>query len=458
MKIRVKLAIWFSLIVGAIVLFISATIYFSYSVYKANQFEERIFQKADNTARLLLQVEEVDNNLLRIIDRNSIHKLFNEKVIVFDEENQVVYSSLDEEEIDYSDSIIAHIRKVGKFTSLKDNYQVVGIRFTDESHDYVVLASALDKYGQIKLLNLKKILIIVSLISLVLAAFASYFYTHQALRPIDKINKQIIAISGNNLNSRVTVSGSGDEISELAQNFNNMLDRLSEAFSSQKQFIQHASHELRTPLSTILSQIELALKTNRSVEYHQALLKSLLEDTNKMADLANILLTQLALENTKLSENWKPVRADELVLEAQEQLITAYPQVEVHLDYLQIPDDDAEFFVNGNPILLRSLFFNLMENAFKYGNNSPIVVLLKIDAGKFIVQISDSGNGISQFDVPHIFKPFYRSETIRSQKGFGLGLTLCKRIADLHNAEIFYEPNKPIGSTFTIVMNQYRLR
>ena len=160
MNIRAKLTLQFSVIVGTILVLFSLVVYLLSAEYRQEEFFTRLESRAITTARLLVKVKEVDLNTLRIIDQNSIHALFQEKVLIFDQNDSLLYSSLDDLTIKYSHELLEKIRREKRVAYSEDQLETIGLVFPDQGDDeneVVVISSAFDRYGRSKLNNLRNI-------------------------------------------------------------------------------------------------------------------------------------------------------------------------------------------------------------------------------------------------------------------------------------------------------------
>ncbi|MFM8373070.1 MAG: HAMP domain-containing protein, partial [Bacteroidota bacterium] len=285
MNIRTKLTLRFSIIVATILIVFSASIYYLSAEYRREEFYSRLESRAITTARLFVSVQEVDNKLLRIIDRNSIHAMFQEKVLVFNETNQVVYSSLDDFTVDYSDSLINEIRSRNKVEYSKNGNEFVGLTYSAGTREFVVIASAYDRYGNSKLNNLSHVLWAGLIVGLLSSVFFGVVFSRLVLAPLARMNAEVSGISAGNLSRRIDEGNKRDEIAQLAINFNKMLGRIESAFNIQRQFVSSASHELRTPLNAISSQLQLLLSQRRTTEEYEKSLHSLLDDARALVSL-----------------------------------------------------------------------------------------------------------------------------------------------------------------------------
>lgn len=451
MKIRYRLTLLFSLIVASIVLIFSFITYVLYADYRNDEFYRRLKHKAQTTVRLLANVKEVDKDLLRIIDQNTINELYNEKVIIYGKHNDLIYSSIDDEVITIDKSLLDKVREQSYIEFVEKENEVIGWYYMENNTDYVVFVSAYDKYGKRKLESLRYFLGLSSLISVLITIGAGMFFSGRAIDPITEINKQVSTITIDNLSKRVKTKGSEDEIDQLAQNFNLMLDRIEHSLKIQKSFIDNASHELRTPLAVINSQLDVALSQNREKADYVAILKSIQEDARKMTNMVNTMLVLAKSEDQQHNIIKDLIRVDELIMSVQDELIAQYPDYTVDFSYITMPDSDLDMTIRGNELLLRSAMMNLFENACKFSSDQLAKVRINSDEQSLTVTISDNGIGIPQEDILRIFDPFYRAGNGRQIRGFGIGLSICKRAVDLHNGKISVESVLDKGSTFTLI-------
>ncbi|MDX1911753.1 MAG: ATP-binding protein [Saprospiraceae bacterium] len=451
MNIRTSLTLRFSAIVATILMAFCIAVYSLSENYRREEFFSRLENRGLTTARLLVTVKEVDNNLLRIIDRNSIQALYQEKVMIFDSRDSLLYASLDDLEAGYLPELLQRIRRQGKVEYTENEIEHVGFTFEDQQSHYTVISSAFDRYGRSKLDNLRSVLITGFCIAVLLTVLAGYIFAGLALQPLARINEDITNIGGRNLDRRVSEGNGRDEIAQLGINFNKMLHRLEDAFRVQQQFVSSASHELRNPLAAITSQLQLMLEKRRSEEEYEKSLRSLLEDTQTLVELTNglLLLAQSNVERQRII--FSTVRVDELIFAAQNELRKAHPSYHFLFEYDALPDDEAALSILANEHLLKTAFINFMDNACKFSPDHIVRISVGMKRNAIVVSFSDHGEGIPQEEQEMIFTPFFRGQhTNSSVPGYGIGLALCRRIVQLHEGEIMLlsEPGK--GSKFTV--------
>lgn len=283
---------------------------------------------------------------------------------------------------------------------------------------------------------------------IILSAASGYILSGRLLSPIVRIKDTAEGISnGNDLGRRIAVSNENDEIGKLAKVFNNMLGRIERSFETEKRFTSDASHELRTPTAVILAQSEYALEKERTTEDYIEALETIQKQGNRMSALITDMLDFTRMEQAGERYRFEDTDFSEIVAETVKEVSDSYEN-----GITAITDIDNGIHISGNAFLLSRLVRNLTENAFRYGKeNGKVCVSLKKENNNSILTVADDGAGIPQDEQEKIFERFYRGDSSRSQKGSGLGLSMVKKIAELHNAEIILTSEKDKGSEFKIV-------
>nr|WP_293841535.1 ATP-binding protein [uncultured Arsenicibacter sp.] len=448
MKIKNRIALQFSIIVASILFFFSLIVYLTSSTYRREEFYERLKKKARTTVRFLVEVQEVDTKLLKIIDRNTMTALIAEKVLIFNERNQLIYSSVDDQVIRFKPSLLEQVRQEGEIETFSDENELVGILYTDNGQKLVVLASAVDQFGRSKLRNLRKTLAWGLVIGIGLTVGLGIFFAGQSLHPISVINQQVQTITANNLRQRLPEGNQRDEIDQLAMNFNVVLDRLEQAFEQQRSFVSHASHELRTPLAALKSEIQLGLRKPLNPDEHELMMRNLMEDTERLINITNSLLFLARIQNNLEPSALTTVRLEELIFDARDELLNIHPDYQIHIDFQNMPDSEDETSVKGKPDLLRRVLLNLMDNACKYSADHTTRVSISTNATNCQVAIQDKGIGIPPEELGTIFSPFTRASNSLGYDGFGMGLSICRRIVELHHGKLTVSSRLNHGSTF----------
>jgi two-component system, OmpR family, sensor histidine kinase ArlS len=455
MQIRTKIAIQFTIIIAAILIIFSLAIYYTSENFRKQEFYKRLNDRAILTAKLLktLKITEKDKKKLRDANKTILTKLNAEKVLMFNDKDELVYRSYEAESILFSPDFLTQVRKK-KYVETSDwENQVIGTMYIDEEKkSYVVVASASDTYGKEKLKNIRNTLIISFVIGIFLTVFLGIIFAGQSLKPIAEINKEVTNITAYNLKQKLNTGNNKDEIAQLAINFNQMLERLEKSFELQKSFVSNASHELRTPLAAIKSEIQIALENNRSTDEYKSILCSLLNDNQRLIQLTNGLLQLAKSENRDNNLVLKPTRIDELLFKAQEEVLSQNAEYHITIDFDDIPDDDEWVTVNGNEALLLTVFTNLLDNACKYSPEHQAEVKIRFNNKLCIVAVKDNGIGIAPSEISKIFEPFYRTPNASKYRGHGIGLSVCRRIIDMHQGKIEVQSEEAKGSVCEVTL------
>ncbi len=441
MNLKVQFAIWFAALVALILSITFVLIYLQSADFRREEFYSRLEQKALTTQRLLVEVKEIDSMLLRIIDRNTLMTLPEEQILVFDEENRLKYSNIDEDSIVFDYALLAEVRNRGPIQRFfpENRRELLGLRQATGQHTYVVLASAFDRYGFRKLANLRNTLILTWLLGLGLAVLTAYLYVRNIVgRPLSALTNRIAAIQADNLKMRLEVPENQDELTTLAQNFNALLERVEQAFHAQRSFVQFASHELRTPLANMLSVTENTLSKERSLTEYQDTLHSLREEQSRLIDMSNALLLLGHYEQMELDQQTPQVRLDEVLFHTIDEVRALQPDYKIQLDFAAVPEDQNELMVRGNSALLRTALRNLIENACRYSPDQTVRINIQPSPDHLEVRFENSGETLSEQESRWLFTPFFRGGNTAGKRGFGLGLVITQRIVRLHQGRLEY--------------------
>ncbi len=449
MTIRTRLALRFMLLASLILGGAFIVVYLLSADYRQEEFTNRLKDRGTNTAKLLIQVDEVDERLLAKIEHDNPVRLPEEAIRIYDHHNKEIFRLGSPTRDDtVPRSLLDQVRLEGEQMRSFGDREQVAFLFTDRYDRFVVVASGRDIYGRSKLRNEARIMLTTFLIGQILIFLVGRFYAQRALSPVLRLINEIREISAASLSHRVQTGNNTDELAQLARSFNELLDRLHTAFLSQRNFIANASHEMRTPLTAISGQLEVLMLKARSPEEYAVALRSVLEDMHALNRLADRLLLMAQAENKAPASTFTPVRMDEVLWQARAEVQRIDARYAVIIDMAEV-EDEGDLLVHGNENLLRSLITNLMENACKYSADHRTRVLLRAGDGELRVIVEDNGTGIAPEDRTRVFEPFYRVNNTGGAKGHGIGLSLARRIAELHNGRITLESTVGKGSRFT---------
>jgi signal transduction histidine kinase len=451
MNIKIRLALQFTLIVAAILLFFAAlAYYFSYSS-QVSKFRQNLLESAKNTATLMIEVDEIDSSLLEKIHRSTIP--FNKEELALTDSAfnitysyNVLYLADRGTRINYARGPIKYFSVSGK--------DGVFYRYIHKNRKYYVYAMAYDYSRNVNLTELRKILLWSIIFSVCLSVVLAYFFAKRAIRPISRINKSIKEINSSRLSNRLDEGNRKDEIRQLSLSFNEMLSDLEIAFKNQEDFVQNASHELRTPLTVMIGESDYFLSHDKKKEEYIEHISGLIIDLKNLNSLINSLL-ELARINRDKNITLSGIHIDEIVFTAIHQVKEKYNQRKI-VPRIQYPENGSELIVEGNTGLLEIAFKNLIENACKFSEGDVGVEFL-IDDDYVKIFISDTGIGIPDDEIESISRPFKRASNVKFIGGFGIGLSLVARIMELHNADLKITSKVNEGSLFELTFKRTTL-
>ena len=295
--------------------------------------------------------------------------------------------------------------------------------------------------------------VIATTIIILLSSVCTYFLTKKTLTPLQKLTSEVSQIQAQNLSTQLAVPNSKDEIAQLTSSFNEMLARLDNAFSTQKQFSANAAHELRTPLAVLQTNLEVFEKKQEPemVEYQQ-LFTMIKEQTARLSQLVGTLLDMTNLKSVPRTDQ---VTLEELVDEVFCDLDPVAEKAGISIHFNNSANQDSHTDVTGSYVLLYRAVYNLVENAIKYNRpHGSVSVSVKQENGQAMVLVTDTGIGISPENQKKIFDPFFRVDKSRSRAmaGAGLGLALVDSIAKEHGGTVKVLESSETGSTIALML------
>lgn len=361
-------------------------------------------------------------------------------ISLLDNENNVLFGQLPRE----VSAISGTDGKVSVFPHLNVDWYV---------YDYV-LSNGMRIRGAYSLNGISQIFSFFFTLSLIvfpllvlLAAVGGYFITRKAFAPLDKMSRTAAEISTSaDLSKRVDVRDASHEIRLLASSFDNMLDRLEDAFRKERQFTDDASHELRTPVALIRSEAEYMLMLCRDKALGGEI-EEIINQCDRMTGMLNQLLTLARSDSGRYEVEFEYLNLSQLcdVLcssmegSADEKRLTLTKHITDNL------------FIEADESLVMRVLSNLISNALKYTDKGGCVDVSLEDGGSdVILRVRDTGTGISARDLPHIFDRFYQSDPSRSGGGSGLGLSIVSWICSVHRTTCTVESTEGKGSVFSV--------
>ncbi|MFD7627382.1 sensor histidine kinase [Streptomyces sp. NPDC059851] len=291
---------------------------------------------------------------------------------------------------------------------------------------------------------------LMALLGLSIIAFAfGYAMAGRVLSPLGKITRTARRVVGSDLTRRIELDGPDDELKELADTFDEMLDRLERAFTAQQRFVANASHELRTPLAINRTLLEVHLSDPGAPVELQQLGKTLLATNERSEQLVEGLLLLARSENQIVER--KPVDLAEVASRALDQA-----RAEAAAKGVEIRGERAAAVVQGNGVLLERIALNLVQNAVRYNVSEGgwVEVTTEAQHGQAVLVVSNTGPVVPAYEVDNLFEPFRRLRTERtgSDKGVGLGLSIARSVARAHGGRITATPREGGGLVMRVTL------
>jgi signal transduction histidine kinase len=451
MTLKNRIAIFISILFTVLFGIVSIIIVSLFAEFRQQEFRQRLEEKALSTVKLLLEVKEVDYQLLKVIDRNSINELYDEKTLIFDSTYHLIYSSLDDTRINWTKTDLEYLKKHKTFFKRDGDNEIYGVFYDTKSKDYFALISANDSSGKRKLEYLMYLVTAAYLLFTLLAWLLTFYTVKRLLVPLEALHQNISGIQENNLATRLPViSTDSKEISLLASEFNQMMDRIENAYQSQKDFTAQASHELRTPLARLTALLENKLQG--ATDEDKSFLQIMLGNINQLNELISSLLiiSKAELHSQSLNEQ---ARIDEVVYTAIERMHNEHKDFRVNFDLVQSDNLMDLLNVPGNAQLLEIVFINLLRNAYYYSDNKEVDILVQQTDNVLEVYMRNTGTPLTEKEQDKIFQPFSRGANSKGKQGVGLGLRIVHRILSIYGYSITYsvvEGNNQFKITFNI--------
>lgn len=300
--------------------------------------------------------------------------------------------------------------------------------------------------------TLWNIAIVLSVLFLIFVVIVGYRIIKNAFKPVKQISNTALEIKrSKDFSNRIELEDSNDdEIHKMASTFNEMLDTVEEVFIHEKQFSSDVSHELRTPITVILAQSDYALQYSDTFEEAKESLEVINRHAKRMTNLINQIMELSKLERQKEIEKEK-INLSNIVLQLLEDYKPLLESKNLNLVY----NVEKDLRIQGNKIMLERVFLNILMNAVKF-TKTNIEISLTRENKTAVLKIRDDGIGISEENKKFIWERFYQVNDSRNKeenKGSGLGLSMVKKIVDLHSATIDLESEIDQGTCFTIKFN-----
>lgn len=336
-------------------------------------------------------------------------------------------------------------------------YSPIRITTNPDLLGVISVASSIDQIEH-SIDQMRRVLGVGAALAMIASILGGWLLSGRALKPVEQMRRDVDAIAFEDtgrltLADRVRDPGTGDEISRLAQTFNELLDRLEAAFENERRFLADASHELRTPLTAIRGNVDVLIRQAEALPHASPDLNEALADIQReSARMSRLVEDLLTLARSSAGDNAQQFAAIALAEPIERAVRTARSLAPEREITLQIEGSVA---VNASSDQIEQLVLILLDNALRHSQApSEIAVSLITSGDRDVLTVADQGEGIAPEHLPHLFDRFYRADTARSRAagGSGLGLAIARAIVERCGGEIRVESAVDAGTTFTITL------
>lgn len=457
MQIKHKLLLWFSLLVASILLVFSIYVYSTYARFRQRSIEDRLERKARVTEQLLTLKGAVAGSVITSMPEQA--------ELVYSPTDSLLYNSQRANDFRADLAFRRRVRQQRliwfQYESPGHTYPKDGVALTyaglsplPDGREYVAIVTAYDPDGYQRQKELRDLFIIGNGVAIGLVLLLGYFFSKQALRPLNNLIDQIDSPAASALPFRLRADNPQDEVGLLAQAFNDLLTRQERLVENQRAFIAQASHELRTPLTTIKGWLETSLLYDADPDALKQGITQAVTELDKLTALANGLLQLARIDGIDAQFDRQPLELVEVVLDAAD---TLGQQRAGQALSVQLSDGVLEqavpIRVLGNTYLLKTALLNLLDNAAKYSSGQPITLCLEMDTEERArIRIEDRGIGLAPGEEERVLLPLVRGSNVQTIGGFGIGLTLAHRIITLHQGQLHLRPRSNGGTITEIIL------
>lgn len=429
MKIKNRLTLLSSVTFG--VVFIIAAVFIYVAFYRSS--EKRIYDSMQKNC-LLSAIYYLEKDELPIVEHKQIKEQYNENIKdvvigIYNEKNEVQYgSNLSLKAI--TPAVLEKARRNKKVMFESENHFYFGIFYRDNQGDFVVFVQANDYEFKTQNRQLMIIMAVVLLAGLLVIYLLSLFLSKIAYKPINDIIKQVNEIEASSLDQQIVNLNTNDEIQNLIESYNNLFQRLSNTFKTQKNFINYISHEFKTPLASISGHLEVFAQKERTPQEYQETTAKVLNNVYEIEEILNTLMIVSGLKSEMVQK--ESFRVDELIWNCSDKItnINAFSAARLRIE-LEIREE-SNLTVKGNESEISIAVYNVIENAVKYSDDLVIITLVFFQ-NQLQIKIKDFGRGIKEKDLHHIKETFYRGSNVGKVQGSGIGLSLASILFTKNN-------------------------
>ena len=442
MSIKQRITIWFGALVASLLLLFSLFIYQTYESYRQSLIRNRLQRRAVAGELYFQNRAEFHRfNYLTLPDQHET---------IIGPDNKIIYNSSGPDDYKLTAGLLARAREKEVFFSYparpwNTDKEGVALSFVIDGTRYVSVVTAYDLGGRQASNSLLFILVVGNIVLLVIVAFAGFWFARRSMLPFDQLIKQMNPASVNDFSFRLQSTSKADEAAYLANSFNELLGRLQTLANSQEHFVAYASHEIRTPLTVVKGILETSFAYDKALADVRTSMEKALFRLEDAITLTNSLLQLAEVEGLQSVRMQQDVNIVDTILDSISYFGEKHPDQQIELTLSDIFTEQSQVIhIIGSSVLLRTVLINILDNASKYSDKKTVKLDVDLDDQEMVIAITDQGMGIPPEQLENIFMPMMRANNVGKVPGFGLGLTIAKKIIDMHRGTLTVssEPNQ----------------
>lgn len=421
-----------------------------FSAHREEEFQQQQFSKIKYTVGLVDEFHKISAEVSLLLDKQNIHDFYDEKMLIYDNNKNLIFSSIDSLDISKANAILNKLSVSNNWIETKeDNYDLIGVYIENNSKGYYGISKAYDYFGYSKRDFLQKVLIGIFIAIVVIVLLISFYFSNIIAKPISELTKKIEDYDlSNEENKPLKINTTTSELQDLTEKFNELIQRANDAFLFQKHSIQHISHELKTPIAVLVSELE-KLQKEDNINQLKSDISQQTQKAKSLGNIINVLLQISKIEaGQEISKNL--IRIDDVIFDCISEVNSIYPDFNFEVNFTPNNFNENTLTIQANEPLIKQAFLNLMMNSVHYSDNQKAKITFDCDSDNLKISISNSGKTLSEEEHKFLFSHFFRGENSQNKQGFGLGLVLSQKIFTIHNTTIEYYSKEKSENVFVV--------
>lgn len=448
MKIQTRQSIYSSVAFGVVFIIVSFLVYVLYADKAKNAVYKNLKKTANLVALFHLEEDELNSREFEKIKTQFEEIVSETSYQLYNESDSIVFGNKNEK---IERSILQIIRAQQSFNFVTATNICHGIFYEDNQGDFIIITKESKTYLDEQLVSLLGILALALIIGLIAVILLSRWLSQIAYKPISNIIEQVNNFSPTTPDTRIESPNTKDELQELTETFNRLLERISESFVIQKNFVSYVSHEFRTPLTSMQGNLEVFSLNDRNPKEYKELSQKLILQIRQLEEILDTLIVVSDLrKNVDLNNHF---RIDELIWEIIEKISVNYVNVKIDVTIEISSEDENMLTITKDRTQLFMALFNIIENAIKYSEKKVNIRIYK-ESECLYLTIQDQGIGIPDEKLANISKPFYRGNNTNRIQGSGIGLSIALRILDKNNIKYEVQSKEGEGTRVIIAFHE----